>query len=283
LKELVAFLARHRSIRELVISTLIAVGIYLACVAIILLAERRGRRDFGIYRSRNALNDLAYAVFYKCSVYNVLVFPLFALVVPHVQFLRRAPLRHLPKPVAVIACWIMFDLLIYWVHRLQHAVLPLWAFHSVHHTQTQLTFLSANRIHFVEQMYTGLLMMLPAMILGVPQPLWFPLLAAQTFSEAMQHARLDWTFGRIGRFIVSPAFHAVHHSTDEREYNGNYGLIFSVWDAAFGTFVTSANGVRRFGVDGMDVHESLAAQFLHPFRLLLSRRHRIFSGPIASS
>jgi hypothetical protein len=32
-------------------------------------------------------------------------------------------------------------------------------------------------------------------------------------------ARLDWTFGRLGRFIVSPAFHAVHHAPDEREYN----------------------------------------------------------------
>jgi sterol desaturase/sphingolipid hydroxylase (fatty acid hydroxylase superfamily) len=272
LKELIAFLARHRSIRELVISTATALAIYLVCTLLILLAERRGERGFVVYRSRNALNDLAYAVFYKCSIYNVLVFPLFAFVVPRVQFLRRAPLANLPKPAAVILCWIVFDFLIYWLHRMQHAVGPLWAFHSVHHTQTELTFLSANRIHFVEQLYAGLLMMIPALLLGVPQPLWFPLLAAQIFSEAMQHARLNWTFGRIGRLIVSPAFHAVHHSTDEREYNGNYGLIFSIWDAAFGTFVVAEAPVRRFGVEGMEVRESLAAQFLHPFRLLLSRQ-----------
>lgn len=271
MKELVAFLAHHRSIRELVVSTLIALGIYCVSVLLILLAERREGRGFGIYRSRNALNDLAYAVFYKCSIYNVLVFPLFALVVPRVQFLRKAPFGNLPQSVAVIVCWVAFDFLIYWVHRLQHAVLPLWAFHSVHHTQTQLTFLSANRIHFVEQLYVGLLLMIPALLLGVPQPLWFPLLAVQTFSEAMQHAQLNWTFGRAGRLIVSPAFHAVHHSTDDREYNGNYGLVFSVWDAAFGTFVSSPAAVRRYGVDGMEVPESLPAQFLHPFRMMASR------------
>ena len=274
MKELIAFLARHRSIRELVISTLIALAVYLVSVVVILLVERREGRDFGVYRSRNALNDVAYAVFYKCSIYNVLVFPLFAIVVPRLSFFRRQPMVHLPNVVAVVACWVIFDFLIYWLHRLQHAVRPLWAFHSVHHTQTRLTFLSGNRIHFVEQLYTGLLLMVPAFLLGVPQPLWFPLLAAQTFSEAIQHARLNWTFGRFGRWIVSPAFHAVHHSTDAREYNGNYGLVFSIWDAVFGTFVSASAKERHYGVDGMDVPESLAAQFVHPFRMLKVRGFR---------
>lgn len=278
MKELIAFLAHHRSTRELVISTLTALAVYLVCVLLIVLAERRQGYGLAVYRSRNALNDLAYAVFYKCSIYNVLVFPLFALVAPRLQFLRKAPFGGLPKSVAVIVSWILFDFLIYWMHRLQHSVRPLWAFHSVHHTQTKLTFLSGNRIHFAEQLYTGLLLMVPAFLLGVPQPLWFPLLAAQTFSEAIQHARLDWTFGRAGGVLVSPVFHAVHHSTDEREYNGNYGLLFSIWDRAFGTFV-SAPKPLRYGVDGMDVPESLPAQFLHPFRFLGSSRYRASTSP----
>ncbi len=151
---------------------------------------------------------------------------------------------------------------------MQHSVRPLWAFHSVHHAQTRLTFLSTNRIHALEQLYVGVLMMVPAFLLGIPQPRWLPLLLMQVFSENLQHARLNWSFGRMGRLFVSPAFHAVHHSTDEREYNGNYGRVLSLWDLVFGTFVRSERTTRRYGVDGMDVPETLVAQFVHPFREL---------------
>ena len=108
---------------------------------------------------------------------------------------------------------------------------------------------------------------IPAFLLGMPQPLWLPILMAQVFSETMQHARLTWTFGPLHRLFVSPAIHAIHHSADEREYNGNYGRVFSLWDALFGTFVR-ADGRRCEGVEGMDVPERLTAQFIHPFRVL---------------
>jgi len=148
----------------------------------------------------------------------------------------------------------------------------LWAFHSVHHTQTQLTFLSANRIHAVEQLTAGVIMIVPAFVLGLPQKLWLPLLFAQLFSETAQHARVTWSFGALHRLFVSPAFHVIHHSTDEREYNGNYGRVFSLWDVLFGTFVHSERTSRRYGVEGMDVPERLTAQFLHPFRYLWTQR-----------
>lgn len=71
------------------------------------------------------------------------------------------------------------------------------------------------------------------------------------------------------RLLVSPASHAVHHSTDAREYNANYGRVFSFWDVLFGTFAARHQTARRYGVEGMDVPDSLTAQFIHPFRVLL--------------
>lgn len=265
------FLARHPSLRELVISTLLGLGVYAVCALITIAAELSQSRDMHIYRTRNALNDLGYAVFYKCSFYSVLVFPLFALLVPRLQFLRMNSMARLPPVVALIVCWIVFDFLNYWMHRLQHAVQPLWAFHSVHHTQTRLTFLSANRIHAVEQLYVGVLMMVPAFLLGIPPRQWLPLLLAQTFSETLQHAQLNWSFGPLRWLFVSPVSHAIHHSAEEHEYNTNYGRVFSLWDVVFGTFLFSARTTRRYGVDGMDVPERLTAQFVHPFRYLASR------------
>ncbi|MEA2165458.1 MAG: hypothetical protein QOK37_3585 [Thermoanaerobaculia bacterium] len=270
------FLARHAFLRELVTSTLVGLGVYCICALVIIIAELRQHRDSRVYRSRNALNDLAYTVFYKCSIYNILVIPIFSLLSPRLQFLRTGFQLPLPPIASLIVYWILFDFLNYWTHRLQHAVRPLWAFHSVHHTQTRLTFLSANRIHALEQLYAGLLMTVPAFLLGIPQRLWLPLFFVQIFSETFQHARLNWTFGPLHSVIVSPAFHAIHHSTDAREYNGNYGRVLSLWDKVFGTFVRSERTERQYGVDGMDVPESLTAQFLHPFRFLFARRVRAF-------
>lgn len=270
MKELLDLLWHHPIIRELATSTLIGLGVYIVCAAITVAAELSQRRDMSIYRTPNALNDLAYAVFYKCSIYNALVLPLFMLLSPRLQFLRLDLMLHIHPTVALILCWIIFDFLNYWTHRAEHAIGPLWAFHSVHHSQTRLTFLSANRIHAIEQLWTGVALMIPAFLLGIAQPRWLPLLMLQTFSETIQHARLQWSFGRLQGLFVSPAFHAVHHSADEREYNGNYGRVLSVWDVLFGTAKRSVNAERRYGVDGMNVPNRLMAQFIHPFVYLFN-------------
>ncbi|HEX3067238.1 MAG TPA: sterol desaturase family protein [Thermoanaerobaculia bacterium] len=276
-------LARHPFLRELVVSTLTGLGVYAVCALVIVATELRQQDDLSVYASRNALNDLAYAVFYKCSIYNILVMPLFSFLSPRLQFARVGLLSSLPPAISVIVYWIAMDFLNYWSHRLLHAIPALWAFHSVHHTQTRLTFLSANRIHAVEQLFSGVLMIIPAFLLGVPQRLWLPLLFLQLFSETLQHARLNWSFGAIHGLFVSPVFHKIHHSTDEREYNGNYGRVFSLWDAMFGTFVRSSTTARQYGVSGMDVPETLIGQFVHPFRYLKSRRVRPLDAAIGEA
>lgn len=264
-------LVRHKFIEELVMSTLMGLGVYSFCAIVVIAAELRQRSDMSIYATRNALNDLAYVVFYQCSIYNIVVMPIFVFLAPRLHFARAGWLLRLPPVAAFLVCWLLFDFLNYWIHRLQHAVGPLWAFHSVHHTQTRLTFFTSNRIHVLEQLYVGLLMIIPAYLLGLPQPRWLPIVMLQIFSETMQHSRLTWTFGSLRRLLVSPAFHSMHHSADPREYNGNYGRVFSVWDALFGTFVHADQPARRQGVEGMVVPETLTAQFIHPFRILAGR------------
>ncbi len=259
------FLSRHAFTYELVMTTLVGMAVYVACALIVSLAEWSQRRDWSAYRTRAAFNDAAYALFYQCSIYSVLVMPLFVFLSPRVQFLRVELLAQLPPVISIPLCWLTFDFCNYWVHRLQHSVRPLWAFHSVHHAPEELTLLTANRIHVVEQLYMSLLLLVPALVLGI-QPRWLPIVFLQVLTETLQHARLTWTFGSLHKVVVSPAFHAFHHSADAREHHGNYGRVFSCWDLLFGTFVHSAEPVRRFGIDGMVVPERLTAQFLHPFR-----------------
>lgn len=267
---LIELLEKHPAAYELAVSTLIGLGVYAVCALIVIAAELSHGGDLRVYRTRSSLIDLAYAVFYKCSIYNLLVFPLYALLVPRLKFLQVNALADLPVVWSVLVGWLIFDFLNYWTHRLQHASGSLWAFHSVHHAPTRLTFLSANRIHAFEQLYVGVLMLVPAFLLGIPQPRWLPILFVQIFSETTQHAQLDWSFGPLRWLFISPVTHAIHHSAEAHDYNANYGRVLAVWDVIFGTY-RFERAPRRYGVDGMDVPERLGAQFIHPFRLLAAR------------
>ena len=48
----------------------------------------------------------------------------------------------------------------------------------------------------------------------------------------LQHANLRWTFGPVGRVIVSPAYHRLHHATDDQAVN--LGVVLTIWDALVG-------------------------------------------------
>jgi sterol desaturase/sphingolipid hydroxylase (fatty acid hydroxylase superfamily) len=63
---------------------------------------------------------------------------------------------------------VLIDFLIYWAHRLQHAVLLLWRFHSIHHSAEHLDWLAAHREHPLDTVYTMGVINLPAFVLGTP-------------------------------------------------------------------------------------------------------------------
>ena len=57
---------------------------------------------------------------------------------------------------------------------------------------------------------------------------------------------------RIPRFMhrlaVTPEFHRLHHSTDPKLGNSNFGVVLPVWDMVFGTHAGSAPAVARAGI-----------------------------------
>jgi sterol desaturase/sphingolipid hydroxylase (fatty acid hydroxylase superfamily) len=233
------------------------------------------------YWSRHFTNDVAYMLFYFGGVYRLLFLgPLLALVQPHLSPFKLGVLASVPAPawLKYVLYWLIVDALGYWQHRLQHHNPFLWAFHSVHHTQTQPTLLTTFRNHLLDQLISSLMIAIPLLILGVPPAVWLPFYVFQYFSEMAQHSELRWSFGPLYRVLVSPVFHAFHHSADPSHHNRNFGKILSVWDFAFGTAV-SGTRPSRYGVDGIEVPETLSAQFLSPFRILLAARRAEASNP----
>jgi len=158
--------------------------------------------------------------------------------------------------VSFVLYLVVFDLLNYWFHRLQHQFNWWWALHSLHHSQRQMTMWTDNRNHLLDDVLHDLLFVVMAILIGVGPGQFIALVALSQLSESFQHANLRLWFGRIGeRLWVSPRFHRLHHSIGighESQGSGtlggyNFGVLLPWWDMLFGT----ANFEQRYDATGV--------------------------------
>lgn len=238
-----------------------------ALFIIIYIFEAWAGADKTRYLSRNFLNDLKYAFFYRGGIY------VFFIYVPIVSAIRsRLPVQILPPmplPLTVALYILVQDFFVYWVHRLQHASSFLWEFHRVHHSQTRLTFVTESRFHLVDQLQYHVLIYIPLTLLfGIGPSIWVPIFLLTEFLIGLDHAELSWRLGRFYPVLVSPIFHSVHHSIDTAHLNKNFGMLFSFWDFIFGTAIDTRERPKVYGVDGWNIPESFIHQSLAPFRVL---------------
>ena len=149
-----------------------------------------------------------------------------------------------------VALFLARDLGVYAAHALQHRVPVLWAFHKVHHTTTALTPLSALRAHPVDDVLGhALSASLVAAVGGgfrfafgdavTPAALASTGVAVFWFHLAghhLRHSHVWLSYGPwLGRVLVSPAAHQLHHSRAPHHWNKNLGQFLAIWDGLFGT------------------------------------------------
>lgn len=196
--------------------------------------------------------------------------------------------------VAVIAA-LALDFAIYVPHWLQHRVPLLWQFHKVHHSAEVLTPLTAFRFHPVDDVLNVLCI---AAIVGTADGalVWlFPYesvvltiagVNVVTFlfyalGVHLRHSHVWLAYPRlVSHVLISPAMHQLHHSTNPEHFNKNLGLIFSVWDRAFGTLLIPREKMQlQYGLGEGEEREFSTVRRLYwlPFRKaadLLRRRER---------
>ncbi|WP_435417306.1 sterol desaturase family protein [Parerythrobacter aurantius] len=161
------------------------------------------------------------------------------------------PFWHDASPVLVLAVTMLVgEFVVYWRHRIEHHPL-LWPVHAVHHSDEAMTWLALLRKHplaYVLAMFVDTVLLL---LLGLP--LWAIAACAAVRSGwgYFIHADLPWTFGPLGRWLISPAAHRLHHIDDLELCGSNYGGVLTLWDRVFGTYIDPAPFVDcRTGVDG---------------------------------
>ena len=231
--------------------------------------ERAHRLSAAPYRTRGFLHDVAYWFYYRLGLHYLfflaLIFPALAAFLP-----ARGDglLGGLPFALQALLYFALADLCVYWIHRAQHRFRWLWAFHSVHHSQTELTFATSQRVHPLDHLVQDVLMFVPLSLLGFDGAAWIPLYLAGELTLALQHSRIPWTYGPLYRVLVSPVFHRYHHAADPAYHHTNFAGIFSFWDYLFGTAARREGPLpQAFGVDGLH-HATLLDTLVAPFRQL---------------
>ena len=90
------------------------------------------------------------------------------------------------------------------------------------------------------------------------------------------HASIGVHFGPLRKILVDNRFHRIHHSTEQRHFDKNFGICFSIWDRMFGTACDPVGDEwPKVGLANVDPPRTIADYFLMPFRLTQSERRHL--------
>jgi len=144
-----------------------------------------------------------------------------------------------PLWLAVPLCVVALDALIYFQHRLFHAVPWLWRLHRMHHADLELDVTSGLRFHPLEILLSMAIKVAAVVVLGAPAlaVLLFEVILNATSMFNHGNVRLPRRLDRWLRLVVvTPDMHRVHHSWLRHETDSNFGFNLPWWDRLFGTY-----------------------------------------------
>jgi sterol desaturase/sphingolipid hydroxylase (fatty acid hydroxylase superfamily) len=175
------------------------------------------------------------------------------------------PLSRLPLWQQAVLILVLGDFLGYWMHRLFHRR-QLWRFHAVHHSSETLDWLSSVRVHPVNDAVMRVASAAPVLALGFAPGALAGAAPGLTFMAILVHANVDWDWGPLRSWIVSPMFHRWHHTSEAEGRDKNFAGLLAQWDRMFGTYYMPKDRTpARFGTQ-TPVPKGLMGQVFYPFR-----------------
>ena len=182
-----------------------------------------------------------------------------------------------------LAFFVAYDFGRFVAHSLLHEVPVLWEFHKVHHSAQVLTPMTTFRAHPVDLLVMA---WVPAVTTGIVAWAFNRFAgAAVSFHTFLGVHVLMWGFNlignlrhspvwlsygpAIGKWLISPAHHQLHHSLEQKHFGCNRGFELAVWDRIWGTLYVPPIQPETFRMglgDETDGHyHTLARMYLWPF------------------
>ena len=259
-------------VNEPIIRISFFLGILLAMAASEVAAPRRRREIPRLLRWTNNLG-----VVVVDTILVRLIFPIVAVGLALMAEERGWGLLNVfetPAWIAFVVSLLALDLAIYLQHVMFHAVPALWRLHRMHHADLEFDVTTGLRFHPLEILLSMGIKLAVVAVLGPPAVavLVFEILLNATSMFNHGNVRIPLGLDRVLRWVVvTPDMHRVHHSTDRREHDANYGFNLSVWDRLLGTYVARPRGGHDGMTVGLGAHQDdrparLVWSLIFPFR-----------------
>ena len=191
-----------------------------------------------------------------------------------------------PGPMTVVVftatMLLAYDISYYLYHTAQHRFPFLWELHKVHHSAEVMVGITKDRVHPLDELmnraWDGVI---PGICFGLwtlvaLNPVEVTVFGVNVYimrnilmMDFVRHTHFKISFGKLNNLILCPHWHQLHHSTNPRHYDKNFGLLFSFWDRVFGTLcVPEPNESFKFGLVDRDVrdYQSLKGLYILPLK-----------------
>jgi sterol desaturase/sphingolipid hydroxylase (fatty acid hydroxylase superfamily) len=208
------------------------VVLVLAAVA----CERKWPAERRPFLARGHVQDASYFLLYILAIapfMTLLSVGSAVILRSHATWLQATWTAHWPLWTVVVATLLAMDLCNWLAHWGDHRVGALWRVHALHHSQEELSVLTSFRAHPLMHTNGFLLATVPVLLITGAHPLAPVLITVYVCLGTLPHTNVRWSYGPLGRVLVNPAYHRLHHAADGRQ-EANLGVVLTVWDVLAG-------------------------------------------------
>jgi sterol desaturase/sphingolipid hydroxylase (fatty acid hydroxylase superfamily) len=171
-----------------------------------------------------------------------------------------------PLWLQIVEVVLVADLGLYFAHRMFHSIPLLWRFHQIHHSNEELDWLAAFRVHPVDQIASKSISLLPVFALGFSDVAIAVFAFLSQWHALLVHSNISIGLGPLRWLVASPDFHHWHHSKDVAARDKNFAGQLSLLDVLFGTaYMPRGQLPTQYGIDE-PLPSTYVTQILHPFK-----------------
>lgn len=160
----------------------------------------------------------------------------------------------------VLLAVIFVDFLYYWQHRLYHEIRLLWTLHNVHHSSPWMNFTTSFRLNWMGPLISPIFLV-PAVLMGFSMNSIMLFFLLNLFYQFFLHTESVGKLPYLEGWLNTPSAHRVHHGSNPKYIDKNYGGILMVWDRMFGTYQEEEEKVVYGVTTGFMGHNPLKAIF----------------------
>jgi sterol desaturase/sphingolipid hydroxylase (fatty acid hydroxylase superfamily) len=249
---------------------LIGLLLSFTCVLIGFVVERSRERE------PRRFGSISFNVGYSSvvSVIQALLQPAAAAITVYLVHVTGQGFINLPDTgwrliPALLAYIIAMDFGEYVFHRAQHSISPLWAMHSLHHSDPDVNVSTTARHYWAEHFIKSLTIYLAVGIIFKANPIIVGIYTLTGFYNYFTHARLPVSFGRYSVLLNSPCYHRIHHSIFPADENINFAALFPIFDRMFGTYRSPLRSeFPETGLSSLEAPSGIIGAMAWPIRTL---------------